>query len=415
MKPQPTRHPLLTRPLCTVFALASGATVAFGSTNDATVPDDSSPTVTLDSGGLQVRSADGNTQIKIGGRIQVDATLHSPDSAGGMEATDGTELRRGRIEMKGRMPNDVRWAAEVDFANNATSVKDFWFGFAPQEGPMLTFGHQKQPYSLAVEMSSNDIAFVERSVDNFLVIPFVDRALGVRVQDHTDNTFYAAGVFGDSVSPSPMTDEGYGVVGRYVYAPVIEDDQIVHVGARAAHRVPTGADTIRIRDETTNMSDFRVVDTGTLTGVDSVTMWGGEAAWVSGPFSVSGEFNQLRVQRSGEDYDFSSWHVATTYSLTGESLAEAYRVDAGEFKRLRAPKGEQAWEVAARIANIDLNDGTLSGGSEDAASLELNWYVNRNLRILFGWTHLLDTSGGSAATAAAQGADIFTVRGQLNF
>ena len=378
--------------------------------------DNESARVTIDSKGFNVVSADGKTSIKIGGRIQADFTLHSPNSIDdGTEFTDGTELRRGRFELKGTLPEHLRWAAEVDFANNETSVKDFWLALDRPEGPKYTFGHQKQPFSLGVEMSSNDIPFTERGVDNFLIIPFIDRAIGLRVEDNSEKTFYAAGIFGEGVSPSPLEDEGYGAVGRVVHAPVQEEDKVLHLAARAAYRMPSGADEIRIRDETTNMSDYRVVDTGVITDVDDVTLWGAEAAYAFGPTSISGEYNQLAVGREGEDFDFSSWHVETTYTLTGESRADAYRIGAGEFKRLKSQSDNGAWELAARYATLDLNDGSLSGGSEDVITVALNWYASPNLRLMLDWSHILDTSGGSNLTSEADGVDIIAFRAQLTF
>ena len=52
------------------------------------------------------------------------------------------------------------------------------------------------------------------------------------------------------------------------------------------------------------------------------------------------------------------------YSITGESRAKSYRLDQGEFKRLRAdnPTG-RAWEISARLASLDLTDQDVDGGA----------------------------------------------------
>lgn len=378
----------------------------------------SGPDVTVGSGGLRVTSADGRSSMKVGGRVQVDGNLHSRQS--GVDDTmvnDGTELRRARFELQGRLPKDLSWAAEVDFAGNNTSIKDFWVGHETSQGVLVSVGHQKQPYSLDVEMSSNDIPFVERGIDTFLVIPFVDRAIGVRAQGNTEHTFVAAGLFGQGASNGAVDDEGWGAVGRVVVAPIQEEGRVLHLGLRAAHRIPEdGTQSIRIRDETTNMSNFAIVDTGVIAGVNSVTLLGAEAALVCGPASLGGEINSMRVDRMGGNLDFSSWHAQATYTLTGESLAPSYRIGAGEFERLRADgEGCGAWELAARLAKLDVQDGAITGGEETAATLGVNWYVTRNLRCLFGWTHVLDTTGGSPTTAGAEGLSAYTFRTQFNF
>ncbi len=135
------------------------------------------------------------------------------------------------MEMSGTIQEDWRWAAEADFANNGARILDWWLAYTGIEDTTLAAGHQKQPYSLSVEMSSNDIAYIERSIDNSLVIPFVDRAIGLRMDTNGDNWFFAGGVFGESVGPtdSGAADgpEGWGVAGRFIYAPVITDESIL--------------------------------------------------------------------------------------------------------------------------------------------------------------------------------------------
>jgi phosphate-selective porin OprO and OprP len=124
----------------------------------------------------------------------------------------------------------------------------------------------------------------------------------------------------------------------------------------------------------------------------------------------------VNIDLPGSDSDFTSYHVGATYTLTGESRAKAYRIDAGEFKRLRAePGGVRPLELAARYASIDLNSGSIQGGEEDVVSLGLNWYYSGNLRLMWNWSRIVDTSGGSQTTADADGLDIFTFRAQLNF
>lgn len=368
--------------------------------------------------GLVFTSADEDYSMRIGGRLHLDGNVHGRESGSDeTQVQDGTEIRRARFEMRGTLPEDMAWWAEVDFANNKVSLKDFRFQQDLEGDQLVSIGHQKQPYSLAVEESSNDMPFLERSIDNYLVIPFVDRAIGVRYQGHSESTFWAAGLFGESVSPEADDDEGYGAVARLVHAPVVEDDRILHLGVRGAYRTPEdGSESIRLRDETTNMSNFAVVDTGTISGVDSITLYGPELAWVHGPLSFGGELNFMDVDVAGENLGFDSWHVYTAYSLTGESRARAYRLDEGEFKRLSAegPSGH-AWELALRLAELDLTDGRIDGGKERAANLALNCYWSEHVRFMFNWTHILDTDGGSAATAAAEGDDIFTIRAQLTF
>ena len=131
-------------------------------------------------------------------------------------------------------------------------------------------------------MSANDISFIERSVDHYLVTPFVDRAIGFRAENAGKHWFAAAGIYGESVDPNSTTgDEGWGITGRLIYAPIIEDNQIVHLGVRAStRRTASNNPSIRIRDETTHLSSLHVVDTGQLAGVEEINIFGVEGAVV---------------------------------------------------------------------------------------------------------------------------------------
>ncbi len=376
----------------------------------------------LDRRGLRVESADDQFSIKIGTRLHAEASAHSGDLPPGSDANDGTELRRARIETSGKFAGNWRWAAEVDFADNDTSVKDFWLGYTAKNGTKLSFGHQKQPYSLVVEMSSNDIPFIERSVDNFLLLPFVDRAIGFRAEHSGNHWFAAAGVFGEAVSPGTENDEGWGASGRFVYSPIITDDQVLHLGIRASLREPS-TESFRIKDETTHLSNLAIVDSGQITAVDRATLTGLEAAYVRDAFSIVGEYTALASDRNGlADLDFDGWNVYSTWSLTGESRASVYRIDAGEFKRLK-PATEfdmdngtwGAWELALRYANINLNDGLFIGGEESVLTSALNWYPNSNVRFMLEWSRILDTDSSTPLRQAADGLDIFQFRTQYTF
>ena len=50
-----------------------------------------------------------------------------------------------------------------------------------------------------------------------------------------------------------------------------------------------------------------------------------------------------------------------------------------------------AWEVAARLSHVDLNDGSganrIQGGILDGVTLGLNWYFNDNLKFQLDYVY----------------------------
>jgi len=74
-----------------------------------------------------------------------------------------------------------------------------------------------------------------------------------------------------------------------------------------------------------------------------------------------------------------------------------------------------AWEVSARYAEIDLNDGKLVGGEEDALTVGLNWIPTRNLRIMTDWTRTMDVDESNTIRVFAPDMNVITLRTQWNF
>lgn len=375
--------------------------------------------------GLQVTSADGDFEVEIGGRLHLDFVDHSYDPRIGTDPISGSQVRRGRIEIDGVFDKNWGYAAEFDYAKNGVALKDIKLGYEADSGASLYVGHQKQPYSLSLEMSSNDIPFVERSADNYLVATFTDRAIGARYENGGDNWFFSGGVFGDTLKTGTETgDEGWGTSGRLVYSPIIDDSRVLHLGVRGAYREPDVATpTLKIKDKTTDFSELNIVNTGSLNDAESVTLFGPEIAAAWGSLYVFAEHTTTEVTRTAaSDLTFSGWHAAAAWSLTGESRASRYSMGSGEFKGLRPSRhfdwangGLGAWEIAARYAEIDLNDGDITGGSEDALSVALNWYPNRNVRIMADWSRILDTDESNTLRLYAPDMDVFTLRTQWAF
>jgi phosphate-selective porin OprO/OprP len=417
------------------------------STEASTDGDGSRIEVTVDRKGFRAQTEDGRFKFKMGGRLHADANWQTGDTPPdipptppateptSLKPTNGVELRRARLIAKATVYDDWQWVGEVDFADNDSVVKDFTLGYSGFENTTISIGNQKQPYSLSLEMSSNDIPFVERSVDNEQNI-LLDRAIGLRIDTWGDHWFFAGGVYGDGVDPQKSPgDEGWGVVGRAVGAPIIEDRYVVHAALRGGYRRAPRADpTGRVRDETTHMSNYRVIDTGAIDDLDSVVFYGPEAAVAIGPVWVFGEYSRALVRRNGfRNSHLQSGHIAVAWTLTGESRAENYAIKSGEFKSI-TPKhdfslskgGCGAWEVAMRYAYLDASDGSatnpgsIDGGREHVLSTALNWYVNRNVRFMLNWNHILETDVANSAPIApankeAKGFDIFTFRTQFNF
>ena len=379
--------------------------------------------VKLDKKGLQVSSGDGNFEMKIGGRLHATYTNHSVDSLSSDDPVDGTEIRRARLYATGKFYKKFGYMAEVDWGGDKTSIKDFYGTYEPNDNWVLTAGNQKHAFSMEIQESSNDIMFAERSFVSALSTPYFDRAIGVNLKSMGETWNIQGGVYGDGVQShtddgQKQKDEGKGYAVRGTWNPLLEKDRMIMIGSSLGYR--EASDDGRVNNNkspsfaysTTNMSNLKVINTGTVDGFDSIQLATLELAAMDGPFSVQSEIARGTVSRTDgfQDYDVSAYYVQGAYSLTGET--RSYKATDGEFKRLKPNKNFDpdagtwgAWELALRHDAIDLNDVDLTGSGEaKRLTANVNWYLNENMRVVTGWERTYDIT--NAAVTKANGSDI---------
>jgi len=392
--------------------------------------------VTLDKKGLQFKTTDENFKFKIGGRIQADASVSGNDKfiQGGttpVEANNGTEIRRGRLAFSGTFFKDWNFISEIDFADNNVTVKDMKLNYSGLNFINATVGQQKQAFSRELQESSNDLMFIERSLMNVLNEPVVDRAIGVNLASQGKKWTGQAGVYGESIKSNKTSmDEGWGVSGRATYTPIAEETKLIHLGIAGNFREPSDAGQISgstsgasYSYETTHMSDLFPINSGVITSINNIKMLGLEANGVYGPFSVGGEYTHSWIDRKMgmKSLGFHGWYGEASWTLTGESR----KYTKGKFKRLEPARefsfangGLGAWELAARVAGVDLNDGTFKGGTMKNFTVALNWYANSNVRFMFGYDRILDIKNSPLTTRKGgkpDGLNTFMFRSQIAF
>lgn len=384
--------------------------------------------------GLVVKSGDGRSEIAIGGRLHVEAMSHRNDEKLTKGATDGTDIRRSRIYVKGKVDQDWKYIIEADLAGNKVSMKDVFGEYVGIEGWDFTFGNQKHAMSMEVQESSNDMMFTERGLTYALTTPYFDRAIGLNAKTFGDTWNVQGGIYGDHYSPeaSGDVDEGHGYAIRGTWNPVWDKEagHMVHLGANYGSRSVSnqtnkisGGGKGDFAYETTNGSNLKLLDTPDIAGLEKVNVGVLEFAAMYGPLSFQSEYAQAKAKGTN-NYDFNAWYANVGYTLTGEH--RQYKPTDGEFKRLK-PKNNfnlkngtwGAWEVAARYDTLDLNDGDVLGGDGDRYTLALNWYLNYNFRIMADYSKIYDIKNGPVTVAStgkeADNIDTFTLRAQWAF
>jgi phosphate-selective porin OprO and OprP len=177
-----------------------------------------------------------------------------------------------------------------------------------------------------------------------------------------------------------LNDDAAGntVAGRVVYTPILGKQRVLHLGLSASREWRDDRTArVRARPEVA-LTPVRLVDTGTLQGVDRIDRLGWETAWIDGPMLLQGEYLALQAMRpNASDYRTDGGYVSGSWLLTGES--RGYK--AGAISNPTPRHGWGALEIALRYATLDLNDGAVAGGREHDWTLGVNWYLDTRFKL----------------------------------
>jgi phosphate-selective porin OprO/OprP len=327
---------------------------------------------------LRYESDDGNFRLRLGGRLHADTAFYDADVT---PLEDGSELRRARLNIAGRVLQDWRFRFEYDFAaSNDFRIKDAWVGYNGFDRLVVRAGNQQEPLSLEELTSSNYITFMERALPNALVPGY---KLGGTVRGWGERWSLTGGIFeGEIRGRETGMTEGWGLAGRTTMAPILSDSRLFHLGMSGEYRKAPGDHQARYSSRPeSHVTDERFVNTGRLSDVDHTWTLGAEAALVQGPWSLQGEYLGTALQRDGrQDLWFDGWYVFVSWLLTGERRPYDHR--RGVFTKIKPHGRIGAWELALRYSTLDLENARITGGHERNVTLGLNWYPNRNTRLM---------------------------------
>ena len=357
--------------------------------------------------GVSPTLADNNGvfSFKSRGVIDVDYA-HFGTRAGGYDFNDGTGFRRARLGFEGTAFKDFLWRIEVDFAGNVVTLQDAYLSYAGYKNTVLTLGQFKAPFGLESNNSDNYNTFIERGMfTNAFGTAGAERRIGAQAAYQRDNFTVAAGFFGDNESigrstGAPLTNaphESIGVNARATWEPLNQPGRIVHIGAAGFWRSRLKSGDVGRALRLTERPNIRVdngniIDTGVIPGVDNLYYAGAEATLVHGPFSLTGEFGRLYVDRLPglPDTHFDGGYVYGSWFVTGET--RAFRT--GNFDRIRPLSpfsnkgGTGAVELAVRYDTLDVGSTPVAarlGTRASSLTAGLNWYLTPNFKLQFNY------------------------------
>ena len=391
---------------------------------------------------------------------------------------DGTGFRQLRLTWKGSMYDMIEYSFSVDFGGSGYyNFKDCYGGFYNLPcGIGIRAGHFKEPWSMEELSSSADTVMMEKScLNNFKNIAG-GRNNGLMIHNWHDaeRISWAVGVFAASMREgldsggtaltcfsNGLQKDNYAFTGRLTFLPYYEKwcdgrESFWHIGAAYTYRkfdTSAGRPGIRGTSVSTrpdNALQGNLLNSGTMETMESLNGFQFDTAFVYGSLAIEVEqafywLNDSKFKALGIDNPMiSSGYVQVSYCLTGEG--RNYKKGGGFLggitpncpyynickEGVHMFSGPGAWEIAYRCswANIDDLAGAYDSsldtwdvgynnaliGHSLTHTIGLNWYLNKNCRLMFDYSFgRADYENSTANNGKHNTASIFGTRFQLIF
>jgi len=336
-------------------------------------------------------------------KVQTDFRSFSPD----VETDEGTfDLHRGRLGLEGEFLKVFEYEVERDFRqtlgrnDQRYPWKDVYGNFKYFDNFQLKFGKFKVPFGMEELTGEHQIDFAQRTRISDDLTPGRDVGAMLHGRFFKRGLSYEAGYFrhdgenGRNHNGDPIANDTYaarvtGTPLRELAVPKVI--RPVEIGAAFTWSdVPEGLSSVRGNTVMDQVYFPYVYVKGPRRRV------GAEANWITGPFSLKGEFIKMTEAREQQGIYFDDlpakvsrgWYVTGTWVITGEKKEGGV-----EPKKQLFDGGFGAVEIAGRFEQIRFGTDTtgdafstprspnLRPQRDRAVTFGLNWYANRYMKI----------------------------------
>ena len=430
-----------------------------------------------------IQSADGRFSATLHAVMQFDTGIYSQapagppatdfrrgaaaaDSAHARDLNNGTDFRRARFGVDGKVFGDFEYNALFAFdgsgGEDAGHVQELWIQYSGLKPWHIKVGAFPPSIGLEDANSTNGMPFLERpaSADIARSMAGGDFREAAQLYANTDRWFLSGavatrlvGTINSTGSSTAQTfDQQVSVIGRAAIVPFQGDGWMVHAGVHGSYvisppdvggpDVVAGRSPIQMRERPELRIDgTRLIDTGAIDAVHASTAGAELAAQVQNLY-VEGEYEHYSIDRrlsALSNPHFHGWYVEGGWVLTGEARRYNKTTFAFDAPAVDHPFDIRngswgALELVLRYSDIDLNyheglagvatpaDG-VRGGEQTIIAGGFNWYLNPVVRLMVDYQHVkIDRLSPSAATfATPAGAQIgqsynaVSVRSQFSF
>jgi len=331
---------------------------------------------------------------------------------GDLSEFDGGTIRGFRFGVGGQIKFQRPWQYSIGGAANAFdrgfdsedtnsfTFFDYRVDIPIADNKTLSIGKQKEPISLERTMTLIQSPAQERTAAADAMMPTRNVGIVLSGTAMDRRVTWASGLFNDWIDAGESFNESATqAVGRITWLPVLSEDEsnLVHFGAGIRYTDAKQGLRFKSRPEVGNAPDF--IDTDFF-AADSSTLYSLEAAWRNGPYWVTSEYvrNHVNAPALGNP-TFSGYHVAGTWSLSGEM--RPYNRRSGVLGSLPVAQdihqgGYGAVELGLRWSHVDLSDAAIDGGEMQIATVGINWWLSSIFAVSLNYQSIWHDRAGSS-------------------
>jgi phosphate-selective porin OprO/OprP len=387
------------------------------------------PQISIGADGFKIVSVDTNFVMNIRGYLQLDSRTfiqNAPPGAGGFI------LRRVHPIIAGSVFHDFDYQSMAEFGGSAPSVFDAYLNYHPWPELQLQAGRFKTPFGLEWLQSAVNLSFNERSLATDLV-PLRDLGAELHGDLFDGRANYAVGIFnsvadGANAANSDF-DNNQEFIGRIFLRPFKKSDivafQGLGFGLAGSYGSQQTSSALTAGYKTDGQQTFFAYTNG-VAGNGMHWRISPQAYYDWGPFGLLGEYvisDQKVAKGAGSaDLQNTAWEISAGWVLTGENASYTGVTPRHPFSLQNGGWG--AWQIVARLEGFNADNAAFpvyanpntSAAAARAWAIGLNWWLNKNVRVMTSFSRTTFTGGnGAGATVTRQPEEVFFTRLQLSF
>jgi phosphate-selective porin OprO/OprP len=410
------------------------------------------PRITASASRFQIGSTDGANFVRIRGTLHADARTYGGDSVA--ETADTFLLRRVRPTIEGTFGNIYDFKFMPDFAGGRSIIVDAYAAARFNPAAVVTVGKFKPPVGLERLQSSADLRFIERALPTNLV---PNRDLGLQLSGDIKGgvVSYAIGYFngvndGQSsdnlATPDVEVDTAGDYAARLFFQPFLNSSNFslrglgLGIGSTWIDVDGSAANTALAAYRSAGQQSVFSYRANTATGTtpNNATFADGQRLrlapqlyYYRGSFGFLGEYTQVEQDVSrvigtivrADTLTNSAWQAQFSWFITGEE--ETFRGFTPGSTFQPGKSGWGAWELVARIHQLDIDDDAFVGGALSFANpatavtkttaygVGVNWYPWNTVKLSLNYEQ--SSFEGGAATGDRADEQALLSRFAINF